>query len=203
LADGKAGKGERRRPADVRAALVAAAAELIEQEAEVSLRAVARRAGVSHAAPAHYFAGRADLMAACLAEAFDDLTARMLTARDAAGEDPWDQLKAIGLGYIGFALERPRTYAMMFQPGYITGPESDMARAGERCGGVLTQAVAATRRPDGVDPELGVAFAWMNVHGFVSLLTTGMLDCGPGGLSAAPEMADRLLSLMRPAYVRR
>ena len=203
MADGEAGGGRRSRPADVRAALVAAAAELIEAlpESEVSLRAVARRAGVSHAAPAHYFPSRADLMAAGLAEGFDALTARMLAGRQAAGDDPWEQLKAIGLGYIAFALERPRTYAMMFQPGYITGPESDMARAGERCRAVLTEAVAKTRRPEGVDPELGVAFAWMTVHGFVSLITSGMLDCGPtAGANPTPEMADRLLSLMKPAY---
>ncbi len=187
----------------MRAALVAAAAELIEAlpEADVSLRAVARRAGVSHAAPAHYFPSRADLMAAGLAEGFDALTARMLAGRDAAGDDPWEQLKAIGLGYIAFALERPRTYAMMFQPGYITGPDSDMARAGERCRAVLTDAVMLTRRPEGVDQDLGVAFAWMNVHGFVSLITSGMLDCGPiQGAQSTPDMAERLLSLMKPAY---
>ncbi len=203
MADGEADRGRRSRPADVRAALVAAAAELIEAlpEADVSLRAVARRAGVSHAAPAHYFPSRADLMAAGLAEGFDALTARMLAGRDAAGDDPWEQLKAIGLGYIAFALERPRTYAMMFQPGYITGPDSDMARAGERCRSVLTDAVMLTRRPEGVDQDLGVAFAWMNVHGFVSLITSGMLDCGPiQGAQSTPDMAERLLSLMKPAY---
>ena len=198
-------RGEQSRPADVRATLVAAAAALIEElpESQVSLRAVARRAGVSHAAPAHYFPSRTDLMAAGLAEGFDALTARMVAGRDAAGDDPWERLKAIGLGYIAFALERPRTYTMMFQPGYITGPDTVMARAGARCRDVLTLAVAETRRPEGVDHDLGVAFAWMNVHGFVSLLTSGMLDCGPAeGLNPTSEMADRLLSLMRPAYER-
>lgn len=198
-------KAEQSRPADVRAALVAAAAALIEElpESQVSLRAVARRAGVSHAAPAHYFPSRADLMAAGLAEGFDALTARMLAGRDAAGDDPWEQLKAIGLGYIAFALERPRTFRMMFQPGYINGPDSVMARAAKRCRSVLTLAVAETHRPDSVDQALGVAFAWMNVHGFVSLLTSGMLDFGPvEGLNPTPEVADRLLSLMRPAYER-
>jgi AcrR family transcriptional regulator len=203
LADGTGKKGEGSRPDDVRAALVAAAAALIEEmpESQVSLRAVARRAGVSHAAPAHYFPSRAHLMAAGLAEGFDALTARMLERRDAAGVDPWDRLKAIGLGYIAFALERPRTYTMMFQPGYITSPDSILARAGDRCRDVLTRAVAETRRPDGVDQELGVAFAWVTVHGFVSLLTSGMLDCDPAeGIGSTPELADRLLSLMRPAY---
>jgi AcrR family transcriptional regulator len=205
LAGITAKRGEQSRPADVRAALVAAAAALIEElpESQVSLRAVARRAGVSHAAPAHYFPSRTDLMAAGLAEGFDALTARMVAGREAAGDDPWDRLKAIGLVYIAFALERPRTYTMMFQPGYITGPDTVMARAGARCRDVMTLAVAETRRPDGVDQDLGIAFAWMNVHGFVSLLTSGMLDCGTAESSnPTPELADRLLSLMRPAYVR-
>ena len=204
LADGAVKKVAGSRPDDVRAALVAAAAALIEElpESQVSLRAVARRAGVSHAAPAHYFPSRADLMAAGLAEGFDALTARMLERRDAAGDDPWDRLKAIGLGYIAFALERPRTYTMMFQPGYITSPDSVLARAGDRCQDVLTLAVAETRRPDGVDHGLGVAFAWVTVHGFVSLLTSGKLDCDPAEVvDPNPELADRLLSLMRPAFV--
>ena len=90
---------------------------------------------------------------------------------------------------------------MMFQPGYITSPDSVLARAGDRCRHVLTLAVAETRRPDGVDQGLGVAFAWVTVHGFVSLLTSGMLDCDPAeGVGPTPELADRLLSLMRPAY---
>lgn len=194
----------RGRPTDVRAALIAAAAELIEAlpESQVSLRAVARLAGVSHAAPAHYFPTRTDLMAACLAEAFDALTARMVAARDAAPDEPFERLKAIGLAYISFALSRPKTYAMMFQPGYVSGPDSAIARAGQRCRAVLTEAVATTQRSEDVDQDLGVAFAWMNVHGFVSLLAGGMLDCGPADQAATPAMADRLLSLMRPAYVR-
>ena len=195
--------GGQARPADVRAALLRAAAELIESgpESAVSLRACARRAGVSHAAPAHYFPAKADLIAAVLAEAFDELTARMLTARDAAPADPFERLKAIGLAYIAFALERPATYGMMFQPAHGGPPDSAMAIAGQRCGAVLTEAVAATHRPDEVDDALGVAYAWVNVHGFVSLLTGGMLDCGPGG-KAAPEMAERLLALLRPAFTR-
>ena len=191
------------RPADVRAALITAAAELIEAmpESEVSLRACARRAGVSHAAPAHYFPTRADLMAACLAQAFEDLNARMAAARDAAPADPFERLKAIGLAYVAFALERPATYAMMFQPGYQGGAQGEMAQAGARCGNILTEAVAATHRPDQVDEQTGVALAWINVHGFVSLLAGGMIGWGDEG-PTAQDMAERLLSLLRPAFSR-
>ena len=193
--------GPRARPDDVRAALLQAAANLIESgpESAVSLRACARTAGVSHAAPAHYFPTRADLIGAVLAEGFDDLAARMIAARDAAPDDPFARLKAIGMAYIAFALSRPATYDMMFQRCNRDGEQGRVMTAADHCGGVLWRAVAETRRPEGVDDRTGVNFAWMAVHGYVSLVINGLIDGGPGP-DAIEVMADRLLSLLEPAF---
>lgn len=189
------------RPADVREALVQAAEQLIESgsQSEVSLRACARLAGVSHAAPAHYFPGKAHLIAAVLARAFDALADRMEAAGAAAPGDAFDRLKAIGLAYIAFALERPGVYEMMFSTPYPDGPEGDLARAGDRASQVLARAVAATHRPGNVDEALGVTYAWVNVHGFVSLLQNRKLACGEGP-GEAMAVAERMLALMAPAF---
>lgn len=190
--------GEKARPADVREALLAAALRLIETlpEDRVSLRACARLAGVSHAAPAHYFPSRAALMSAVLARAFDTLTAAMEAARDAAGDDPHDRLKATGLAYVDFGLSRPALYRMMFQTAYLQIPDSMMAQSGAVCRAVLHDAVATTPRPGGMDIASGMALAWTAVHGIVALVGSGMIVLEEPPLA----LTDRILSAQREAF---
>ena len=186
------------RPADVRGALLDAALRLIETlpEDKVSLRACARLAGVSHAAPAHYFPTRVALISAVLAHAFNQLTEAMIRARDAAGDDPFDRLKAIGLAYVGFGLAHPAVYTMLFRSTYLQVPDGEMAEAGNHCGNVLGEAVAATSRPGGMTIAAGMAMAWTAVHGFVGLVCNGLIL-----LDEAPiEAADRVLEQQRTAF---
>jgi AcrR family transcriptional regulator len=197
--DGRTGlKAAAARPADVRAALLDAALRLIETlpEDKVSLRACARLAGVSHAAPAHYFPTRAALIAAVLASGYERLTLSMETRMAAAGEDPADRLQACGLGYIDFAFAHPRLYRMMFQPSYFTEPGTELAESGLRCRQVLDDAVAATHRRPEVTQSLGATFAWANVHGFVELVNNGLIT-----LDDEPRIiARRLLALIDGAF---
>lgn len=192
---------DHKRPEDVRAALLAAAEQLIEAgpASEVSLRACARLAGVSHAAPAHYFPSKAHLMAAVLTRAFDDLSDRMEAGHADSDGDGFDRLKAIGLAYIGFALDRPNVYAMMFSTPHPDGADGEMAQAGARASAILAEAVARTDRPPAVDQALGVTFAWVNVHGFVSLLPA-LKPGSSESREATMAMADRMLSLMATAF---
>lgn len=186
------------RPADVRGALLDAALQLIETlpEDKVSLRACARQAGVSHAAPAHYFPTRAALIAAVLASGYERLTAGMEAGMAAAGEDPADRLQACGLAYIDFAFAHPRLYRMMFQPSYFAEPGTELIECGERCRQVLEDAVAATRRPPQVTQSLGVLFAWANVHGFVELVNNNQVT-----LDDDPRIVGRrMLALIDGAF---
>ena len=186
------------RPADVRAALLEAALQLIETlpEDKVSLRACARLAGVSHAAPAHYFPTRAALISAVLTHAFNQLTEAMIAAREAAGADLFDRLKATGLAYVAFGLGHPGLYRMMFRATYLQVPDGEMAEAGGRCGDVLAQAVAATPRPGGLSVAAGMAMAWSAVHGFVGLLIDGEILLDETPLATI----DRILEQQRSAF---
>lgn len=186
------------RPTDVRRALLDAALRLIETlpEEKVSLRACARLAGVSHAAPAHYFPTRAALISAVLAHAFNQLNKAMIQARDAAGDDPFDQLKAIGLAYVGFGLAHPALYTMLFRSTYLQVPDGEMAEAGHHCGNVLLEAVAATPRPGGMTITGGIAMAWTAVHGFVGLVCNGMILLDEPPIVAA----ERVLEQQRSAF---
>lgn len=97
---------------DLRRALVQAARKIMETEGPLglSLRAVAREAGVSPAAPYHHFRDKAELLAAVAKEGFEDLGHAMAKARDAEPDDP---MLAMGVAYVVFARENPTMYRVM------------------------------------------------------------------------------------------
>ena len=82
----------------------------------LSLREVAGRVGVSHAAPHHHFAHKGDLIHALAHEGMALMDERMAAAAAAAGEDPLQRLAAIGVAYVSFAVERPDYYAAFAAP---------------------------------------------------------------------------------------
>jgi AcrR family transcriptional regulator len=99
---------------DLRRALVDAARRLLESEgpSALSLRAVAREAGVSPAAPYHHFKDKAELLDAVAHEGWDLLLAAMTTAK-ALAEGP-QKLTALGIAYVCFARENPALYRVMY-----------------------------------------------------------------------------------------
>src|ERR1700731_203507 len=92
---------------DLRAALVRAAVELLEEsgESELSLRAVARRSGVSPAAPYRHYADREALLSAIAAVGYEELAQRLVEAHPAPSTP--DELASVATAYVQFALERP------------------------------------------------------------------------------------------------
>src|SRR3982074_3363797 len=99
---------------DLRAALVRAAIELLEEsgETELSLRAVARRAGVSPAAPYRHYADRESLISAVAAVGYRELAQRLAAAHPSPSTP--EQLASVAIAYVQFALERPALFRLMF-----------------------------------------------------------------------------------------
>ena len=98
---------------DLRRALLAAAVEAIDEvgPTAMSLRDVARRAGVSHAAPAHHFGDKAGLLTALAAEGFRRLADELdRTARETGS------FLEVGVAYVRFAVTHPAHFAVMFRP---------------------------------------------------------------------------------------
>lgn len=158
---------------DLRRALVEASIALIAEEgvSALSLRSVARRVGVSHAAPQHHFASKDDLLVAVAEEGFVALR-RVLERAAARHEDPFERLAAAGVAYVGFAADHPAHFRVMF------GPHIARARGmPDQAGGVLLSASLAVAEALG-DPAaartIGVA-AWSLVHGLATLWLDGPL----------------------------
>lgn len=157
---------------DLPAALRAAAVELIEERgpAKFSLREVARRAGVSHAAPSHHFGDAQGLLSSVAAEGFSTLTKAMLEATEGV-EDPRERLIACGRAYITTALENPGHYAVMVTHEFTDEDEPYLQECSFGSYAVLLETVEYLR--DTLNPALDVdstaTLLWAGAHGFVEI----------------------------------
>ena len=159
---------------DLRDALLRAAeAELTENGVEAfSLRGCAKRARVSHAAPAHHFPTADDLLTALAEIGFERLVASMQRHAAAAPAQAEARLTAIGLGYIDFAQANPALFKLMFGS---DRPAADDTFLRERAGEAfqtLVDAIAAVRDAPPLDSRAGIEHlsAWSIVHGLAHLL---------------------------------
>jgi AcrR family transcriptional regulator len=161
-----------------KALLVAAETELAEKGLEgFTLRGCAKRAGVSHAAPAHHFKDANALLTALAAEGYERFTATM-RKRQAAAISAYDRLLGSGLGYLDFAQANPGLFRLMFSSQRPDFSDADLGESAFRAFSVLTDAV---RDLTGADPfkdktaMLDAMAAWSVVHGLAHLLLAGQL----------------------------
>lgn len=155
-------------------ALVAAAREILEEDGPraLTLREAARRAGVSHAAPAHHFRNVGEFLAEIGARGFDDLTAALDEAAVAGGEsDAGERLVAMGCAYVRFALSQRAVFRLMFARDSFAAPTQALEESGRRAYGRLERTVREVYS-DLAEPDLAarVAAAWSLVHGHANLL---------------------------------
>ena len=177
----------------LRDTLVDAAVALIARKGPqgFSLREVARRARVSEAAPYWHFADREALLAAVAERGFEEMAKGMMEIWSREAE-PAERFRALGIGYVRFALAHPSYLRVMFGSEVPDKAEHPALKAaGERTFTLLVQAItdcqAAGQVRGGAPGELAVA-AWSIVHGLAALLVDGKLK---DHAATAPE-AERL-----------
>ncbi|THA74543.1 TetR/AcrR family transcriptional regulator [Streptomyces sp. A0642] len=170
---------------DLRRAVLTAALDVIRTEgpAALSLRDLARRAGVSHAAPAHHFKDRTGLLTAIATEGYALFADALAGAPD---------LRERGVRYVRFAAEHPAHFQVMFQPALYRTDDADLLAAKERASVELRAGVDGLPSGGGDDARLTGVAAWSLAHGFATLLLTGNL-AGPVG-DRDPEEVFRALA---------
>jgi len=170
----------RRRPAgetpyhhgDLHDALLAAAERVLEREglAGLTLRAVAREAGVSHAAPTHHFGDLTGLLSELAAHNSET--------------HPLMQAMARAKAYVAYAQARPGLYSLMFRNERIDMTRPSLHEAATASFEGLASAIGAGRNEKltgealealSLDQAAAIARAWSLVHGFTSLLLDGRL----------------------------
>jgi AcrR family transcriptional regulator len=166
---------------DLRNALLEAVGEIISEKGlgGVSLREAARRAGVSHAAPSHHFGDKMGMLTAFAARGFEEFGQRMQVAADRAADDGVDaQLRAIGIAYLEFAVERQPYFEVMFRSEMHDSQDPDLKCISHDSFGVLMKVVEAKQPAelDGADPMHVAMKAWAMVHGLATLWLDGALS---------------------------
>jgi AcrR family transcriptional regulator len=210
---------------DLRRALLTAVEEAITENgvATLSMRDLARRAGVSHTAPTHHFRDKAGLLTAFAIEGFEQLAKALATSRLAS-----NSIVEMGVTYIRFATTRRAMFEVMFRTDLYHPDDPDLVAARAKAADALYAAVtdlpaglahlpagsdglaahpvdqaARAARPGAAEtapPEVRTAglAAWSMAHGFATLWLTGAFpdrDLDP------TETARKLFSELHRDYV--
>lgn len=175
---------------NLRAELLDAAAEAVEEEglAALSLRALARKVGVSHGAPARHFPDKAALLTALATEALEQFRAAMSEAGE-PGDSALDRYRAMGRCYVRFAIEKPAYFHILGRPEFFSAGDEAFARRDQDFFDTMRAAAAAARREsgvDGLDPEAFLVSTWAMAHGLATLWLDGTLEnrMGPVDIEA-------------------
>ena len=183
---------------DLREQVLTASLALIEEEgvAALSLREVARRAGVSHQAPYHPFGSKDAIVAELVARGFTGLSEMLEAAENARGA-PARRLRLAGRAYIDFALAHPAAFRIMFRPELADLSACPAAgAAGARAHLVLVRLVEETFGGPRVPRErleTLVTMHWSMVHGLATLLLDGSLGKQPGSGRMKPGNSTEAL----------
>ena len=194
----EAAKGRSYHHGSLRQALIDAAEAVIAERGldSFSLRETARRAGVSAAAPAHHFKDVRGLLTAIAAQAFADLADALEAATFAAGPNREARIKAQGMAYVAFALDRPARFDVMWRKALLDYDDPRLKEAGDRAFDLLDRVVRPGGEPScgSTDPALAPSIAaWSLVHGFARLAIDGAFGAEADSAELA---ADALLPLI-------
>ena len=183
----------------LREALLVAAEQILERDGMVglTLRAAAREAGASHAAPKNHFGDLTGLLSELAAVGYDRFTTRLLAAAEGL-TTPQKRLNAIGRAYVEFAIANPGLFQLMFRSERLDTARPALRDQMERSGRMLSGAVSAahpempSESAAPASPSARIVRAWAMVHGYTMLLLDAQLDAI---LGEEPCGADPMLLL--------
>jgi AcrR family transcriptional regulator len=176
--------------------LITTASELLAEDGvgAVTLRGIAKAAGVSHGAPLRHFSGRAELLSAVATLGFTELLGRRASLPDGG---PRERLTAACHSYVDFALRNPAMFELMFRRDLIDPDEPALRAASSAVFDEFAALVAAAETDAGADPRLVAASLWAALHGLAQLWLWG----GLAGASFAPS-PEAALAVTLDAYLR-
>ena len=179
---------------DLKAVILAQAAALVAERGAdgVSLRELARAAGVSHAAPAHHFTDRRGLFTALAAQGWQMLAA----ALDQARPEFLDAARA----YVGFAVQHRGHFEVMFDRSLINPDNPELIAAQSAAGAELASGVGTLDDPRaGEDPQAAALAAWSLAHGFAMLWLNKAIATDADPVATVERVARMLFTPNRPA----
>jgi AcrR family transcriptional regulator len=167
---------------NLRQALIDGALQILGKDGQnaITLREVARRAGVTHAAPYRHFTSKESLLAAVAEEGFRQLRREMEAAQHAVGGDALDGLQELGHAYIRFALKSPSHYRLMYGPEFANRAEhGELQEAARAAFALLLDSVLQCQDAKLIregDPVQQALTTWSMVHGLSLLVMDRQLE---------------------------
>jgi AcrR family transcriptional regulator len=186
--------------AGLRERLVDAGVDLVTSggTAAVSLREIARRAGVSHGAPRRHFPTHLELLSAVARRGFAGLAAKLREADPGSAGDPRARLAALGRAYLDFAASNRGMYELMFRHDLLESGRLGLREVSLPLFRMVTALVADARPPGGAAAEVVAGALWANLHGIAQLWGWGSLQLATGLTGPEPLLAAALDAHLGP-----
>ncbi|MGX1273439.1 TetR/AcrR family transcriptional regulator [Streptomyces phaeoluteigriseus] len=183
---------------DLRVRLVDVGVELLAREGvgALTLREIARRAGVSHGAPRRHFPTHLELLSAIARRGFTDLAGRVASARGDGTATPREQITELGRVYLDFALANRGMYGLMFRHDLLNSGHLGLRDTSLPLFGVLVELVGRVR-PD-ADARAVTAALWANLHGIAQLWSWGSLQLATASDDFVPLLRTALDAHLGP-----
>ncbi len=189
---------------DLKRALMRSALEILDKEdvAGVTIRAVAKRAGVSHAAPANHFPDRRALLTALAAEQFAVVFDKIRAGIDAktsdtrADLDPLDRIAVLFDSFLTYGLEYPYRYQLLWRYDLVDHEVEIVKQPADRVYDFLVGEIEKVVDRNTVDPDTVSVTIWSMMHGYLDLRMTGMFEDRRDRISGAPR-AQAMLMIVR------
>ncbi|MET7382329.1 TetR/AcrR family transcriptional regulator [Streptomyces sp. NPDC005526] len=178
--------------------LVDVGVDLVAEEGAqaLTLREIARRAGVSHGAPRRYFPTHLELLSAIARRGFAQLADRAAAVLDGTAADPRTRLTALGGVYLDFALGNGGMYELMFRHDLLESGHLGLRDTSLPLFGALVGLVAEAR-PE-ADARAVAGALWANLHGIAQLWGWGSLQLATGLADFAPLLRTVLDAHLGP-----
>lgn len=191
---------EREQDSGLRSRLVDVGVGLVEAEGAqaLSLREIARRAGVSHGAPRRYFPTHLGLLSAIARRGFERLADQAGEAIAAHEGDPRGQLTALARSCLDFALTNRGMFELMFRHDLLESNQLGLRETSLPLFATLVDLVARVRPDSGAEPRIVAGALWANLHGIAQLWGWGSLQLAVGVDDAEPLLRAALDAHLGP-----
>ncbi|MBP8533356.1 TetR/AcrR family transcriptional regulator [Streptomyces sp. MK37H] len=191
---------EREQDTGLRSRLVDVGVELVDEEGvgALSLREIARRAGVSHGAPRRYFPTHLSLLSAIARRGFESLAAQAGEAIAGHEGDPREQLTALARSWLDFALTNRGMFELMFRHDLLASNHLGLRETSLPLFATLVDLVAGARPDSGAEPRIVAGALWANLHGIAQLWGWGSLQLAVGADDPEPLLRAALDAHLGP-----
>lgn len=168
----------------------------------VTIRAVARNAGVAHSAPANHFPSRGNMLTAIAAIIFADLADVTTGAIADLADKPEQAIQAFAEACFQFAFDAPNRYQLLWQRQLIDQDEPNVAKEMERVYAALLSLLQQDHVSHRVGIETDAIAIWSMIHGYISMRLDGNLVAAEDASAKLPRHKAIMLSLIDGIYHR-